>query len=170
MSSAQANAIPLWYDSQLHDPNSSANGSTSFASGYRADFTAVPYATFIKNTDELSHHARSLLGKNCVDRFVDFTQYKDEWDSGRGHKLSTRSVAVLESFLSVIYKFPVEPSLFFTRNGNLELGWEDSSNGKIEIEFFPDRIEYFAESKSEEESIGIADFDIRTLVQNLMHA
>jgi len=50
-----------------------------------------------------------------------------------------------------------QPSLFFTLEGNLELGWEDRNGQAIEIEFYPDKIEYFIESLNEESSVALAD-------------
>jgi len=47
--------------------------------------------------------------------------------------------------------------LFLTHQGNLQLGWEDVSRNVVELEFFPDRIEYYIELLNEEGSVGLQD-------------
>ena len=121
----------------------------------------------IKNTEDINKHVKKMIGVNSVNRFYEFKLYKDGWDNGRGKKLSTRSIAVFEFFLSSLKKFDDEPSLFFTRNGNLQLGWEDSNENVIEIEFYPEKIEYYLESTSEEDEIGIIDEELTSLVEKI---
>lgn len=129
-----------------------------------------PVEFVLKNTDGLSSSAQQLLGDNGVKRFHEFKHYKDGWDYGCGMKLSTRSVAVLELFLSGMQEFHVEPSLFFTRNGNLQLGWESVNGAAIEVEFYPDKIEYFIESISEESEIQLTDFGLQSLINKIRTA
>ncbi|OGP74106.1 MAG: hypothetical protein A2Y80_01900 [Deltaproteobacteria bacterium RBG_13_58_19] len=63
---------------------------------------------------------------------------------------------MMETFINLYPKFKeVEPSIFLTREGNLQLIWEDKDNKTIEIEFFPDRIEYYLESKEIEDTMVI---------------
>jgi hypothetical protein len=108
-------------------------------------------ARFSRQTDELSTRARSILGENAAARFAEFRHYRDGWDVGRGRRLSTGSVAALEMFLAVHPDFPTRPSLFLTRAGNLELAWENRSGRRVEVEFLPDRFQYFAESAAGEQ-------------------
>jgi hypothetical protein len=117
------------------------------AAGMRAAFSRlVPGA--------LSENSKRVIGENGVRRFEEFKQYHDGWDHGRGKPLSAHSVATLEEFLRQMPELAtVEPSLFLTHNGNVQLGWEDAERNAVEVEFFPDRIEYYIESRDEEGSV-----------------
>jgi hypothetical protein len=97
----------------------------------------------IRPTDGLSARARAVLGENALARFQEFRQYADGWDFGRGNRLSSASVAALDLFLSSYSNFPTRPSLFMTQAGNLELAWENHGGRRIEVEFCPDRFQYF---------------------------
>lgn len=118
------------------------------AAGMRAAFSRlVPGA--------LSENSKRVIGANGVQRFEEFKQYHDGWDYGRGKALSAYSVATFEEFLRQIPELAaIEPSLFLTTNGNLQLGWEDAEGNVVEVEFFPDRIEYYIESRNEEGSLS----------------
>lgn len=113
---------------------------------------------FLKSVDELSTRTREVLGSHAVKRFKEFKRYPEGWDHGHGKALSSQSVAMLETFTNFLTKpFQTEPSLFFTRDGNLQLGWEDKTGLPIEIEFYPDRIDYYRESTGEEYTISPSD-------------
>ena len=99
-----------------------------------------------KPVDDLSPGAQAALGENGYVRFREFREYAAGWNLGRGRPLSTGSAATLELFLAEFSDFDTRPSLFMTEAGNLELGWEDRTGRRIEIEFFPDRLAYFFES------------------------
>lgn len=114
---------------------------------------------------ELSPKAQTLIGEHSLERLNKFKNYAEGWDTGRGKKLSNLSIAALERFLSVYSEFPVEPSLFMTHNGNLELVWEDKEGGEsIEIEFFGDKVEYYFESLDIEGESGLDEISIIELV------
>jgi hypothetical protein len=107
----------------------------------------IPGGKFV---DPLFKH----LGQNGVDRVREFRAYNDGWDSGKGAALNGKSEENLRSFLrSRSEEFPTQPSVFLTRAGNLRLSWEGKDGKGIELEFFPNGIEYFLES-SEEEGVG----------------
>lgn len=122
------------------------------------------HRTIIVSTDRLDDRAASALGENGIKRFKEFQQYKEGWDSGTGKPLSLRSVAVLEFFMNSFTGFPEEPSLFFTRDGNLQLGWEDASGKTVEFEFFPDQIEYYIEAKNTEGRINIDQRELKDII------
>lgn len=106
----------------------------------------------------LSENSKRVIGENGVRRFEEFKKYHDGWDYGRGRALSAHSVATLEEFLRHLPGLAaVEPSLFLTYNGNLQLGWEDAEGNAVEVELFPDRIEYYFESRNEEGSVRRQD-------------
>ena len=123
-------------------------------------FSATEYELYFVETETLGFQTKQVLGSNATKRFEFFKQYKSGWDAGRGLPLSPRSVAVMESFISFFSDFKKEPSLFLTLEGNLQLGWEDKDNRSIEIEFFPDRIEYYLESLDEEQAISLTYSEI----------
>ncbi len=110
----------------------------------------------IKPTDSLSKKAIAIIGENGADRFEEFKQYKSGWDLGIGEPLSPQSIALLDTFINFYYDcFKTEPSLFLTNSGNLELGWEDKNGQEIELEFFPNKIEFYIESIGEEGEVII---------------
>ena len=127
-----------------------------------------PYREMVLvSTDTLGSKTAALLGDNGVKRFEEFKRYKDGWDHGYGRPLSNRSVAVMEFFINKFSDSINEASLFFTRDGNLQLGWEDNSGNSIELEFFPDRIEYFIESLDMEGEIEVKEADVAQLISYL---
>lgn len=106
----------------------------------------------------LSENSKRVVGENGLKRFHEFKRYPDGWDNGRGSALSARSVRLLNSFLKDLPEIGAcEPSLFLTHQGDLQLGWEDVSGNVVELEFFPDRIEYYIELLNEEGSVGLED-------------
>lgn len=110
----------------------------------------------IKPTDNLSIKSLTIIGDNGLKRFEEFIQYRDGWDFGIGETLSSQSIALLDTFINIYFDcFKTEPSLFLTRAGNLQLGWEDKHEKAIELEFFPNKIEYYIESKEEEGEVNI---------------
>lgn len=123
------------------------SSSDSFLSG-REKFLIV-------SVDRLSKKVAKILGSSGVQRFEEFKMYHSGWDHGYGKSLSYKSVAVMESFLSMLSILDTEPSIFFTREGNLQLGWEDKEGKVIELEFFPDRIEYYLEGRSLESEVPV---------------
>ncbi|MHB9074736.1 MAG: hypothetical protein ACYC6G_14565 [Desulfobaccales bacterium] len=110
----------------------------------------------IKPIDSLSRKSIAIIGENGLHRFEEFKQYEGGWNFGTGAPLSSQSIALLDTFINIHYGcFKTEPSIFLTRSGNLQLGWEDQNAQSIELEFFADRIEYYIESKDEEGEIII---------------
>jgi hypothetical protein len=115
----------------------------------------------IKYTDDLSDKSKNILGENGVSRFYDFLLYDEGWDFGRGEPLSKYSIAILDIFLNLFEDLRKrEPSLFLTRSGNLQLSWEDDLEQIIEVEFFPNKIEYYIESNDEEGEMEFSDYVI----------
>lgn len=111
----------------------------------------------IKPTNDLNKNVIDVLRKNGVKRFLELKQYKKGWDFGTGEPMSSQSLAMMETFINLYPQLrEKEPSIFLTREGNLQLIWEDNDNNTIEIEFFPDRIEYYLESKEIERTMAIS--------------
>jgi hypothetical protein len=118
----------------------------------------------------LSENARRALGENGLLRLFEFSEFRAGWDAGRGQPLSIGSLSSLEWFLDQLPELSAsEPSLFLTRNGNLQLVFENARGDAIEIEFFPNKLEYYFEGGEEEGSLELtntADFTarLRTLI------
>ena len=144
----------------------SFNYGTWFSQAKRVSFTEEKLC--LVETEILSTHAQDVLGDNGVARFELFKEYKKGWDAGHGVPLAQISVAVMESFIAFYSEFNSEPSLFLTTEGNIQLGWEDNDDQIIEVEFLPDRIEYYIEALDEERSIPLTTSAISTLSNRLL--
>lgn len=127
-----------------------------------------PILNIIKPVDNLGTAAKRILGDHACDRLSSFLSYPPGWAGGKGKTVSTYSLGLLESFLLERIVFDTEPSLFFTREGFLQLSWESKNGHKIEIEFRGDRIEYFLEKNNSEGSLPSTNEGLQALV-NLMH-
>ena len=123
----------------------------------------------LTNIEKLSQRVINIIGENGAKRFEVFKQYREGWDNGYGLPLSMRSTAVMESFLYKFSNFKTEPSLFLTRNGNLQLGWENKYGQIAELEFYPDKIEYYMEALDIEGQIGLDEQEIKKTVSMLQH-
>lgn len=118
----------------------------------------------------LSPRTIAVIGINGKRRFDEFKNYPDGWYGGKGKEISKRSVFIFEQFIKYL---PVlksaRPSLFFTLEGNLSIGWEDKNRQSIEVEFYADRIEYFIENTDEESSTTLANiFQFTEKIKNLL--
>lgn len=110
----------------------------------------------VNYVDELNEDTVKVIGENGLQRFEQFKKYSEGWDFGIGKPLSSHSVASFKLFCKHLSEpIPDEPSLFLTREGNLQLGWEDKEGNKIEIEFFPDKIEYYIEALDDEGEVDL---------------
>lgn len=118
----------------------------------------------------LSREAILMLGENGKNRFDEFKRYPKGWFGGKGREISKYSVAVFERFIKKIPELKLfSPSLFLTLEGNIALGLDDKNKQNIEIEFHPDKVEYYVESLDEEASIGLADiFELAGKIRKLL--
>lgn len=90
-----------------------------------------------------------LLGEHGVQRFYKFLRYANGWDSGRGKALDSRSLSTLNSFFSVVSRFPSSISLFMTTDGHLQIAW-DNPDGAVELDFLPDELVAYIEADDRE--------------------
>ena len=99
------------------------------------------------------------LGRQGRDRLHHFRYlFSGPLASGEGKPLSTRAVDALFTFLDEVdLPEKVEPSLFLTNDGHLELCWEDSEGKAIQLEFGPQETEIYLESRGLEESVPNSD-------------
>jgi hypothetical protein len=114
-----------------------------------------------KALDEVSDTIRLLLGASGQQRLEDFKLISKT--EGRSLGLS---IAVLEEFGNLFPQLrDLEPSVFLV-DGHLELQWEDSAGGTVEVALMENVVEFYIESTDEE---GTFDLDsMPTLVNRLM--
>ena len=153
-----------WYTRDSSDSNTAVRPINPM---FSTPSSVLTTGEIFRSTDSLSKKAERILGLNGMSRFNEFRRYPKGWDEGKGKELSTRSTAVLEAFLQAFGDFNDQPSLFFTRDGNLQMGWEDKAGHAIEIEFFPERVEYYIEQLEEEDSSAIDRKSLIELVHKL---
>lgn len=115
-------------------------------------------------TDELSANIIAIIGEHGAIRFNSFKDYPEGW-GGDGHKLSFASVGAMTYFVNIFKGTIHNPSIFMTRLGNIQLGWDTTSNGYVELEFFPDHIEcYFEKDDSEKYILAREIHQLSTLI------
>src|SRR5690606_4533735 len=68
--------------------------------------------------------------------------YGPGWGEGRGRALSPRAIDAFYKFLEAV-QLPtgVQPSIFLTDDGGLELCWEDENGKAIQAAFLPSHVE-----------------------------
>lgn len=119
------------------------------------DWTDYPKEV-LKRQDSLGQHSQKILGPEIESRIELFKRYPDGWDAGMGRSMQLGCIAMLDCFVNKFSDFgAAAPSLFLTRGGNLQLSWEDQSGEPIEVEFFPNKIEYYIASKQQEGEVGL---------------
>lgn len=122
------------------------------------DWFSLETNSLINSPNELGTNAIKIIGGNGLRRFEQFKEYDEGWEFGTGKPLSSDSIASFNLFCEQFSEpIPNEPSLFLTREGNLQLGWEDKEANKIEFEFFPDKIEYYIEALDDEGVVELKD-------------
>lgn len=123
-----------------------------------------------KDNSVLSREAVAIIGTNGKRRFDDFKGYPNGWYGGKGKELSKGSIFVFEQFIKYLPELKsVRPSLFLTLEGNLSLGWKDKNTESVEVEFYPDKMDYFIESLDKESSVKLANiFELTKKVKELL--
>lgn len=100
------------------------------------NFITFDPSTNIRPTEpEYLSTIRSKLGENSLNRFLTFLKYKEGWDVRKGKPVNQISLMYLVRFLESLDSFCTTPSIFLTREGYLQLSWEDKDNFSIELEF-----------------------------------
>jgi len=97
----------------------------------------------------------SKLGQKGWGRLHHFRNYyASGWGEGAGKPVSPRAMENLYRFLeSATFPPKIEPSVFLTAEGYIELSWEDASGKAIQAEFRSTDIEIYIEAKGVEESV-----------------
>ncbi|MEX2382023.1 MAG: hypothetical protein WD490_06545 [Opitutales bacterium] len=137
-------------------PNSSASESYELASDFLFPTDEPAVVTYTEpgeaDRDEL---LLKKLGVRAWGRFHYFREvFSGPWGDGKGKPLSPRAVESFFSFIEKIeFRDGVQPSLFLTDDGHLELCWEDSRGGAIQLEFGPLETEVFVEREEKEDRV-----------------
>lgn len=123
-----------------------------------------------KNNVLLSREVIAIIGENAKNRFNEFKTYPNGWYGGQGKKVSRSSVFTFEQFVKSLPELRrARPSLFLTLEGNLSLGWEDRNGQSIEVEFYPDKAEYFIENLNEESETKLSNiFELAEKIRKLL--
>jgi hypothetical protein len=120
-----------------------------------SDWSSLKIEPLAKSVDELGEDIIKIIGENGIQRFEQFKKLTEGWEFGTEKPLSAHSIASFKLFSEQFSEpLPNEPSLFLTREGNLQLGWEDNDGNKIELEFFADKIEYYIEARDDEGEVA----------------
>ena len=132
------------------------------------DWTDCP-KDVVKRLDGLGRRSQKILGAEIVSRLELLKKYDRDWDTGGAMPLQSGSIAMLDGFVSKFSDFgAIPPSLFLTRGGNLQLSWEDKSGDAIEIEFFPDRAEYYIAGKQLEGEVELDPEDPAAALERIV--
>lgn len=126
-------------------------------SGWSAS-TRSASAQGLKGTQSLSPKAVALIGENGLRRFQEFGKYPTGWDGCDSRPLNPLSIASCDFFANSLFNAPHEPSIFMTRRGNLQLGWEAKDGSRIELEFLPSKIEFLVGDN--EGAVDIVDIGV----------
>lgn len=118
----------------------------------------------------LSSEVIAIIGENGKDRFNEFKNYPNDWYGGKGEEISKGSVFTFEQFVKSLPELKrARPSLFFTLEGNLSLGWEDKNGQSIEVEFYPNKAEYLIESLNQESEVKLSNiFELAEKIRKLL--
>lgn len=124
----------------------------------------APTESVLLRSPQLSKRTAAVLGKHGQSRLAEFREYPPGWDDGIGKPFDEVSLSVLEYFLTAYDRFDVPPSIFFSREGNVILGWEDASGGVIELEFTRSGIEFYVECAGAEGEVALDAESLARLV------
>jgi hypothetical protein len=117
---------------------------------------------------DLISSSAELLGNNSYERFKRFSEYPNGWGGGQGKKISSQSIAALQSFLGDGKKLSMtESSIFLTLDGNLQLAWEDVDGNAIELDFLPNEIVFFYEKNEEDLKFPLGSKGISSLKEKI---
>ncbi len=85
--------------------------------------------------------------------------YSPGWGEGRGRSLSPRATEAFFSFLAAA-RFPegVQPSLFLTDEGGLELAWEENGEA-VQVAFQPGRLELYRKGDGTDRELPLQRWD-----------
>jgi hypothetical protein len=144
------------YEFEAHNGLLSVGGTEG--SRGASNFTTPFFREYLPpQQSALGAEAAAALGVRGVKRLKAFQQLQPGWDSGRGEALQIDSLRALSSFFEETMLRPPRLSVFMSGEGHLAVSWTDSKDQLIELEFFPDRIEFFIEATGDEGSVPRGD-------------
>lgn len=131
-------------------PASIEGSRTIAASSIHIDYEVVtPFA--------LSQAAAAALGHDGVERLESFKRLRANWDGHGARTLDRESLKAFSEFFRDTDLQPEGVAVFMSREGNITVNWLDADEAIIELEFLADRIHYFFERASDEDTVARAD-------------
>jgi|SRR5450631_2952480 len=85
--------------------------------------------------DDLQLVVRRKLGFWASRRLKRLANYSAGWDGHKAEAVRPGSAALAAGFLTMVEKFPSDPSIFLSREGCITLSWEDKAGAVVEISF-----------------------------------
>lgn len=87
--------------------------------------------------------------------------YGPGWGEGQGRALSPRAIEAFYNFLERV-DFPagVQPSIFLTDDGGLELSWEDTGGKAVQAAFLPSHVEVYRAADELERELALGDASV----------
>lgn len=149
--------LPIWGDSSLlgGETDSEVDKQKSTLFGSVAIY-------------QLPRLIKRILGRKAYRRIKRFQKYKSGWADAESYPLSSQSQVLLYLFLLQKPQFPTNPSVFMTRDGFLELAWEDRSDCRIHAVFGNQFVELLDDAGEESKLLPVvADSDVRRLAAHL---
>lgn len=117
---------------------------------------------------QLPRLIKQVLGRKAYRRIKRFQKYEPGWADAESYPLSPQSQVLLYLFLLQKPQFPTNPSVFMTRDGFLELAWEDRSDCRIHAVFGNQFVELLDDAGEEIKLLPVvADSDVRRLASHL---
>ena len=103
-------------------------------------------------TDMISAEERELilakLGQRAVDRMLQFKNYDGSWE------IRPETQASFMKFLGrVTFRLSVDPSIFLSSDGELEIAWNDADKKAVQLVFSTEGILVFHEAVKREEML-----------------
>jgi hypothetical protein len=127
--------------------------------GLRDESVLLGVRAAAPNEAEREELLLAKLGPKGWGRLHHFRHYYSAgWGDGSGRPLSPRALETFYRFLEVV-KFPnaIQPSVFLTDEGWIELCWSDRSGKAVQVEFRSIEVEFYVEAEELEGAIRTAD-------------
>ena len=125
---------------------------------------AIPFTESAPNPGEIDRENLVLrkLGVRCWGRLYHFRNfYQHGWGDGHGRTLSPRALEIFYRFIEeAVFPQGINPSLFLTDDGHLELCWDSQCGGAVQVEFTPSGAEYFIERLDSEDTVPFTEISL----------
>jgi hypothetical protein len=99
------------------------------------------------------------LGPRGSGRLYHFRHfYGPGWGEGRGRALSPRAIEAFYKFLDAV-EIPagIQPSIFLTDDGGLQLSWEDAAGKAVQAAFMSSHVEVYRAADEFESELPLSE-------------